>query len=567
MGNDEPQWGPKYPQYSAICEDSIDVSFDRYMERKESLIESPHDLIPLRLLETALAIGENMHKVGFHSGNKIFPVLLKTIRKYTDIHKGEIFSHYYGFLCVRHLIRMICISTLTKNEAFDSFLQDIKPNASRITVSESLAEKALGFMTEALYTEDLSNVADTLGCSPKTGTAFMIDGGLSFRDVRFLVDVIWKSRKAIIPLRRCGLLPGLPALVFVLCEMIIISNTPKPTRPWSQLRDILLRCYLGDTTLPGRGIMRQLAIFIHHRIVEYNIPNDYVPVDQEDFCAIAGAWIDMLTPPLDLALAPVMLLDVSMILYRWVFCLMANMYKGENRLVAEWLAPAIMEAGCERLRLEIDREWDGPMPLHRCAFTRNYAAELFGHTSMLGELIKSSEVKDRFVRTLYESGFHELAGRTLLLLTRESFDDITEEEPENLLHYIESLDRISAALATLPTHPDDLSEEIFADWFKVNEQISHYHFGLYPSSAPHVAYESSLDAWGPLLPKRMIKRGRLLISIHQCSYPRCADPTACGRHPEAKTVCQRCGKAWYCSRRCQQMHHALHTIDSHLVCW
>ncbi|KDN45866.1 hypothetical protein RSAG8_04699, partial [Rhizoctonia solani AG-8 WAC10335] len=413
MGNEDSQWGPRFPQYSTIFEDSIDASFDRYMERKESLTETSHDLIPLSLLETALAVGENMHKVGFHSGNKIFPVLMKTIRKYTDIHKGEIFSHYYGFLCVRHLIRMICISTLTQNNAFGSFLKGMKPSASRSAVAKSLAEKALGFMTEALYTEDLSNVADALGCSSKTGKAFMIDGGLGFRDVRFLVDVIWKSRKAIIPLRRSGLLPGLPALVFVLSEMTIFSDAPKPTRPWSQLRDILLRCYLGDTTLPERAILRQLAIFIHHRIIEYNIPNDYVPyvpVDQEDFCAIAGAWIDMLTPPLDLALAPVMLLDVSMILYRWVFCLMANMHMDENKLVAEWLAPAIMKAGFERLRLEIDREWNGPMPLPRCGFTRNYAAELFGHTSMMGELIKSSIIKDRFVRTLYDRIFTSSLG-------------------------------------------------------------------------------------------------------------------------------------------------------------
>jgi hypothetical protein len=88
----------------------------------------------------------------------------------------------------------------------------------------------------------------------------------------------------------------------------------------------------------------------------------------------------MLAPPLDLALAPVMLLDVSIILFRWIFCLMASPYANKGRLMAEWLAPAIMAAGFERLRLEMDREWDGPMPLHKCGFVRNYAAELFGHT-------------------------------------------------------------------------------------------------------------------------------------------------------------------------------------------
>ncbi|KAF8716570.1 hypothetical protein RHS02_09900, partial [Rhizoctonia solani] len=440
---------------------SIDASFDAYIQRKESLSEASHDLMPLSVLETALAVGENMHKVGFHTGNKIFPVLMKTIRGYTDIHKGEILSHYYGLLCVRHLIRMVCIGTLKQNKMLDPFLEELKPSMERVTVADRLAEKALGCMSKALYTEDLSNVADALGCSKKTGTAFVLEGGLGFRDVRFLVDVVWKSRKAIIPLRRDEILPGLPALFpsFYVCYRISSAILERPTRPWGKLQDILLRCYLGDTSLPERAILRQLAIFLHHRIQEYKIPEDYVPVDQEDFCAIAGAWSDMLTPPLDLALAPVMLLDVSIILFRWIFRLMANPRENEGTLVAEWLAPAIMAGGFERLRLEIDRERDGPMALPRRGFTRNYAAELFGHSSVIGKSIQSSAVKDKFVQTLYELDFHELAGRVLLLVTREDVNQYTENEPDKLMHYIESLDRISEALNdALPPHSPNLSE-------------------------------------------------------------------------------------------------------------
>ncbi|ELU44412.1 hypothetical protein AG1IA_01553 [Rhizoctonia solani AG-1 IA] len=90
MNKGDSPWGPKFPHYSRISEDSIDASFDAYIQRKESLSEASHDLMPLSVLETALAVGENMHKVGFHTGNKIFPVLMKTIRGYTDIHKGEV---------------------------------------------------------------------------------------------------------------------------------------------------------------------------------------------------------------------------------------------------------------------------------------------------------------------------------------------------------------------------------------------------------------------------------------------------------------------------------------------
>ncbi|KAH7337157.1 hypothetical protein B0J17DRAFT_455906 [Rhizoctonia solani] len=206
------------------------------------------------------------------------------------------------------------------------------------------------------------------------------------------------------------------------------------------------------------------------------------------------------------------------------------------------------------------------MTMPRCGLIRNYAAKLLDHTSMLGELLKTPEVKDVFVRTLYELDFHELTGLVLLLLTRESFDELTEDEPDKLMYYIDSLDRIPQTLVTLPPYPDDLSESIFADWLKVDDQLSHYRFGSLLSGAPRDTCEAVMDVWGPLLSKKFIKRGRLMVTIYQCSYPRCADPMACGRHLEQNSVCRKCGKAWYCSRRCQQLHCVLRTVDSHSVC-
>jgi hypothetical protein len=90
MSKGDSPWGAKFPHYSETFENSVDASFDGYMQQKESLSEVSHDLMPLSVLETALAVGENMHKVGFHTGNKIFPVLMKTVRGYTDVHKGEV---------------------------------------------------------------------------------------------------------------------------------------------------------------------------------------------------------------------------------------------------------------------------------------------------------------------------------------------------------------------------------------------------------------------------------------------------------------------------------------------
>jgi hypothetical protein len=90
MEKEHPKWGPSLPQYIETFEDRLDDSFNKYVARKETTIEATNNLIPLTLLETTLAAGENMHKVGFQTGDQLFPVLMSTIRGYAKMHKGGV---------------------------------------------------------------------------------------------------------------------------------------------------------------------------------------------------------------------------------------------------------------------------------------------------------------------------------------------------------------------------------------------------------------------------------------------------------------------------------------------
>lgn len=123
---------------------------------------------------------------------------------------------------------MACVATLTSADQFDEFMEELEPEMSSREVADELAESALEIMTEALYTQDAMNITELFGSSySSSGNAFMIGGGLSYEDVEYLVEVLWKGRKWLLPLRRAGLLPGLPALLFVLCEMTVFSKTPR----------------------------------------------------------------------------------------------------------------------------------------------------------------------------------------------------------------------------------------------------------------------------------------------------------------------------------------------------
>lgn len=90
MKEEHARWDPSRSQYSQDFEKRLEDSFDKYLAKKETTSEAPDNLIPLSLLEITLAVGENMHKVGFHSADQVFPILVSTIREYTKVHKGGV---------------------------------------------------------------------------------------------------------------------------------------------------------------------------------------------------------------------------------------------------------------------------------------------------------------------------------------------------------------------------------------------------------------------------------------------------------------------------------------------
>ncbi|CAE6471967.1 unnamed protein product [Rhizoctonia solani] len=63
-----------------------------------------------------------------------------------------------------------------------------------------------------------SSIADTLDFESLRGPTFVGDGGLNQEDAEYLVHLLWASRKSIVSLGSQRLLPGLPALIFVLAE-------------------------------------------------------------------------------------------------------------------------------------------------------------------------------------------------------------------------------------------------------------------------------------------------------------------------------------------------------------
>ncbi|KAG8773476.1 hypothetical protein FRC12_002518 [Ceratobasidium sp. 428] len=367
MKQDHPKWGPNLDRYLKIFDDRVEKAFDNYMTSQETTSVAHDGLLPLAVLETMLTVGENMHITEYQHGENSLPILMATIRRYTELTETGIFNYYYGYLCMRHIMRTVCIGTLIECKMLDDFLDCLDPGLDSLDVGWMLAEEALKQMTMALPKNGPREMSMCLGCTSPNGDAFTQVGGLSYDDIEFLVMTLWKDRRSIIVLESSVMLPGFSVLLFTLCQMTILSKSPSSTKKWAQLQDMILRFYTVASDIERR-VMRELALVLYEETLKYELAYDYT-TDEEDARNVVQAYTDMFRPASSEELAPIMMLDISNMLSQFV-----------DRLITPNLVDCISKVawgGLERLWLEFDREKDGFMAARRHGFTRRYASDIF----------------------------------------------------------------------------------------------------------------------------------------------------------------------------------------------
>ncbi|QRW06312.1 hypothetical protein RhiLY_05311 [Ceratobasidium sp. AG-Ba] len=423
------KWGPDFDTYFETFDKSLDKAFDNYLASRETTSIAYDGLIPLAVFETMLTVGDNMHKVQYQHGNKSLSVLMDTVRRYTELNNGgEIFDYYYGYLCMRHIMRTICIGTLIESETFEDFLNSLSSDEETVEVTEALAEEAFGILSDYLFENNISAIAVGIGLqSPNWDRAFTCVGGLDFDDARFLISILWKNRSQLITLIEHGMLPVFPAFLFTLSEMTLLSKIPQSTKPWGQLQEIILRAFLVGSR-EERKTMRQLALYAHHRILEQNIVLDST-TDEEDARTVVRAYVDMFNPfwNYDKSLVP----SCSSIL------------------------PTSFSA-LERIWLEVDWETDGFMPAPRGGFTRKYAADIFRFLPLLTNVGDDQA----FSNMLLEVDILGLAGRVLLMVSREGSD------PDEWQNFRDDLVYLCGAMTGTGQAPDELAYPNVANWVK-----------------------------------------------------------------------------------------------------
>ncbi|KAG8699094.1 hypothetical protein FRC09_006843 [Ceratobasidium sp. 395] len=522
MKREHPKWGPDLDRYPKIFDDRVEKALENYMTSQEITSVAHDGLMPLSVLETMLIVGEKILVTAYQHGENSLPIFVATIRRYTELTETGIFKYYYGYLCMRHIVHMVCIGTLIECKMLDDFLSSFDPSLNSLDVSWILAEEALEQMTRALLNNGPTQTSICLGCTPPNGDAFTHVGGLSYDDVEFLVMTLWKDRRSIIVLGDYMMLPGFSALLFTLCQMTIFSKAPNSTKKWAQLQDMILRFYTVASNIE-RQVMRELALVLHKEMMKHELVYDHT-TDEEDARNVVQAYNNMFRSSSSDELAPIMRLDISNLLSRFV-----------SRMITPNLVDCISMVAwseLERLWLEFDQERNGFMAAYWHGFTRRN----------MRPRLNTLENEKEFASMLLESDVLGLVGRVILLLSRE------ESQPEEWDYLLGGFEGLRGAMAGSTPVDEQLAHANITDWIKVKEQLDMLHMKMVPIRVPERYFLEAIEVWDACGPAPTQE-----ILWWMCSNPRCATVKAHMKPPGAKSACGRCLEAVYCDKRCQLM--------------
>jgi hypothetical protein len=114
---------------------------------------------------------------------------------------------------------MICIGIIQRGGSWDAFLKTIRPDCPWNRVTTLISEASHDIMHRNLMGNNKEATLKLLGFSNTDSSVFADAGGLTADDIEFLIDILWESRKSVLPLRLKRLLPGLPVFLFLLYNM------------------------------------------------------------------------------------------------------------------------------------------------------------------------------------------------------------------------------------------------------------------------------------------------------------------------------------------------------------
>ncbi|KAG8700223.1 hypothetical protein FRC08_004829, partial [Ceratobasidium sp. 394] len=461
-----------------------------------------------------------------------------------------VFSHYYGFLCVRYTLHIICLNILAETKTLDGLLGSLDSDISCDKLTWATAVEASEVVRRASTTTESLEEFYRIFSRPSF-SSFLLDTNANITDVSLLSRALWEDRGSFFMLCTRGYLPGSALLLLAMFKSL-------PTRPARRLAQV---CYFLDDLylrlyLVGSNRDRQVLGLTYRSIVNHSIQledGDKSFCDPQDSQAVFQAFSGLLLAfQQDKSNAQTLPVDIAMLL-----CEFAVTVVGVDEPVTFKGASEVLYHAFQYLWLMFDCRGDIPISLQ--GRIRMFSGQLF---KFVGALYADCETDQRrpahFARFFARVEIVSLTGRLLLMTTQPG---IEFQDNMMLEKFIESVLGVIQVIHECKTAVPELFHEAKADWHKVGDYLS-----VLVMKLAGTLSQPALQGLGALL-KVWSLLGRSLGGTpstppRPCAYPRCF-PIPEDDIIEARYLCAKCGKAAYCTSRCQSGHWALLTPQSH----
>ncbi|KAG8785620.1 hypothetical protein FRC12_017346, partial [Ceratobasidium sp. 428] len=234
----EARWGSVFAKYSTQKFNPIPFNIPESGDKNlYKLSRTP----PVTLLESRLHKGDPRRANGCPMS---FCDIFSAMEQYLTTTRCDrnVFAHYYGFLCFRHLLHLFCYVILQRTRTPVTYFDNLHPDAEWGNLSNLMIIEALN--EAAKIVEDLALVNEFHGVF--TSREFL--GSMSDRTpgtlAEFIITLLWYDRDSLLTLCVRGLLPGFSLLLLVLLKLLAIYPDKESFHRCTYLGEILiLRSY------------------------------------------------------------------------------------------------------------------------------------------------------------------------------------------------------------------------------------------------------------------------------------------------------------------------------------
>ncbi|KAG8741404.1 hypothetical protein FRC12_015694, partial [Ceratobasidium sp. 428] len=212
-------WGPHFDKYSrmqnfeprpspAFTEEELDSFFDA------------HNAYPLRYIENKLLQCDPRDDPHGPIHSMILADSIHRLLNYMGEANRDALQHYYGYLCIRHMLYSTCLAILNGADVIDEVAESMHPNASWGEWSQAVTLEALNLVVEQVAVCSHEEFGKFVLRSP----GFTSDSNGSEIKTAVLISALHKVRDRFLTLCSRGLLPGCSLLLLVLLNLLSIYS-------------------------------------------------------------------------------------------------------------------------------------------------------------------------------------------------------------------------------------------------------------------------------------------------------------------------------------------------------